>query len=119
MKYARLFTNSEGVSSFSEEYVTFSAKEFAPPLPPLPISAFTDQKRLGFLDLPALSDFGWHPAPARQFMVLLQGRVDIVAGTGEVQHFEPGALLLLEDTIGQGHQTKVTSADDAIFAVIQ
>ncbi len=58
MKFARLFTNSDGVSSFQDERVSFFAKDFAPPLPPLPVSQFTEQKRMGFLDLPGQSDFG-------------------------------------------------------------
>jgi len=48
-------------------------------------------------------DYGWHPAPARQFVIMLEGEVDIEVADGTVRRFGPGDILLAEDTTGRGH----------------
>ena len=48
-------------------------------------------------------DYGWHPAPARQFVIMLEGEVDIEAGDGTIRRLGPGDILLAEDTTGRGH----------------
>ena len=61
----------------------------------------------------------WHPAPRRQFSCNLAGEVEVTASDGETRLFLPGDVLLLEDTTGKGHKTKVTSEEDFIIAVVQ
>ena len=51
-------------------------------------------------------DYDWHPAPARQLVVLLDGEIEIEVGDGEVRRFVGGDVLLLEDTTGRGHRTR-------------
>jgi hypothetical protein len=51
-------------------------------------------------------DHDWHPAPARQLVVLLNGEIEIEVGAGEVRRFGGGDILLLEDTTGRGHRTR-------------
>ncbi|HEY7472891.1 MAG TPA: hypothetical protein VIE68_11150 [Gemmatimonadota bacterium] len=51
-------------------------------------------------------DYDWHPAPARQLVVLLDGEIEIEVGDGEVRRFRGGEILLLEDTAGRGHRTR-------------
>lgn len=55
-------------------------------------------------------DFDWHPAPRRQWIVLLDGRISIETGDGEVREFGGGDLLLLEDIEGRGHRTRQLSS---------
>ncbi len=45
----------------------------------------------------------WHTTPGRQFMIVLEGRIEIVAGDGTKCQFGPGEVLLAEDTTGRGH----------------
>lgn len=59
-----------------------------------------------FRETPADYHFDWHTAPRRQFIVLLDGEIEITAGTGEVRRFRGGDILLVEDTEGRGHLTK-------------
>jgi quercetin dioxygenase-like cupin family protein len=49
----------------------------------------------------------WHPAPRRQFVVILSGQLEIGLGDGSKHVFGPGDARLVEDTTGQGHTTKV------------
>jgi uncharacterized cupin superfamily protein len=55
-------------------------------------------------------DYDWHPAPARQFVVLLDGEIEIEVGNGEIRRFTGGEVLLLEDTTGRGHRTRNVGA---------
>jgi quercetin dioxygenase-like cupin family protein len=47
-----------------------------------------------------------HPAPARQYMVSLQGAVEVTASDGDTRRVGPGEVLLIEDTTGKGHSTR-------------
>jgi len=61
-----------------------------------------------FRETPPDYDFNWHPAPHRQYIVLLDGEIEIECGMGEKRKFHGGDILLLEDTWGSGHRTRTT-----------
>jgi quercetin dioxygenase-like cupin family protein len=65
-------------------------------------------------------EFGdWHPAPARQFLVVLEGEFEVSASDGETRRFGAGSVLLVEDTTGKGHMTRALGEADASTAVLQ
>jgi hypothetical protein len=51
-------------------------------------------------------DWNFHTAPQRQFIVLLDGEIEIETSLGEKRTFKGGEILLVEDTTGKGHKTK-------------
>lgn len=51
-------------------------------------------------------DYDFHNAPQKQYLVLLDGEIEIETSKGEIRHFKAGDILLLEDTTGKGHKTK-------------
>ena len=51
-------------------------------------------------------DYDWHTAPRRQFIVLLDGAIEIETSDGNRRTFQGGEVLLLEDTRGRGHRTR-------------
>ena len=51
-------------------------------------------------------DYDWHVAPRRQFVVLLDGAIEIEVSDGQRRTFRGGDVLLLEDTTGRGHRTR-------------
>ncbi len=51
----------------------------------------------------------WHNAPRRQFVITLEGEVEIVIGDGTKRQFGPGDVFLAEDTTGRGHITRVVN----------
>ena len=59
-----------------------------------------------FRETPADYDYDWHPAPRRQYIVLLDGEIEITVGDGETRRFRGGDVLLVEDTQGKGHRTR-------------
>lgn len=51
-------------------------------------------------------DYDFHNAPARQYIFLLDGEIEIETSLGEKRVFRPGEVLLVEDTTGKGHKTR-------------
>ena len=51
-------------------------------------------------------DYDWHTAPRRQFIILLDGRIEIQTSDGQIRTFGAGEVLLMEDTTGKGHRTR-------------
>ena len=54
----------------------------------------------------------WHPAPRRQFVIILSGALEIGFGDGTTHVFGPGDARLVEDTTGKGHRSKAVSKED-------
>ena len=51
-------------------------------------------------------DYGWHTAPREQYIVMLEGQVEITVSDGDVRTFGPGEIVLVTDTIGKGHASR-------------
>ena len=60
----------------------------------------------------------WHPAPRRQFVIILQGQLEIGLGDGSKQVFGAGDARLVEDTTGQGHTTRVVGNQPVVTATV-
>jgi hypothetical protein len=54
-------------------------------------------------------DLDWHPAPRRQYVINLDGAMQITASDGEVRTIGAGEVLLVEDTTGKGHLSKAVA----------
>lgn len=51
-------------------------------------------------------DYDFHNAPQRQYIILLDGEIEIETSLGEIRRFKGGDILLMEDTEGKGHKTR-------------
>lgn len=60
-----------------------------------------------FQETPVGDFIDWHPAPRRQWVIILSGELEIGLGDGSVRRFGPGDARLVEDTTGHGHTTRV------------
>lgn len=60
----------------------------------------------------------WHPAPQRQFVVILSGQLEIGFEDGSTKIFGPGDARLVEDTTGKGHTTIALGDEPCITATI-
>lgn len=63
-------------------------------------------KSIVFREVKPSYDYDFHNAPDRQYIVLLEGGVEIETSLGEKRTFKTGEILLVEDTTGKGHKTK-------------
>ena len=59
-----------------------------------------------FREVAPTYDYNFHNAPKRQYIVLLDGEIEIETSLGEKRTFGPGEVLLAEDTQGKGHKTR-------------
>lgn len=116
MRYTRIYNDDDGASRLESAEVSFASEVFAPPAPPMGVSPASPAQAVMFIRLPT----GWtddaHPAPARQWMLILSGRGQVSA-SGETMHWGPGDALLAEDTAPPGHATTVH--DEAVVAVVR
>lgn len=60
----------------------------------------------------------WHTAPRRQFVITLEGEVEIGLADGSVHRFGPGHVNLAEDLTGKGHTTRVVGDTPRVTATI-
>jgi quercetin dioxygenase-like cupin family protein len=104
----RLYTGSDGRSQV-ERIDLASTPEWTKGLKTTQI-AFREDPVGRFLD--------WHPAPRRQFVIILSGQLEIGLGDGSSQVFGPGDARLVEDTTGQGHTTRVHGTQPCVTATI-
>jgi hypothetical protein len=49
----------------------------------------------------------------------VRGRMEFEAGDGTVHDLPTGSAMLLEDTTGRGHRSRVTGDGDALLVAVQ
>ena len=60
----------------------------------------------------------WHPAPQRQFVIILSGQLEIGFEDGSKKVFGAGDARLVEDTTGKGHTTTAVGGVPCVTATI-
>lgn len=115
MHYTRLFCDEQGESRFEE--VRVDLKDSGP------VGYLSDTfqvKAIQFRINEAGYDWDFHNVPDRQFIILLDGEIEITSSLGEARTFRGGDVLLVEDTHGRGHKTRNLShgARKSIFVKI-
>lgn len=118
MRYTRLVSDKNGESRFEQAALDLKEADYRPPAPLLFVSHAFEASGLQFVRLPA----GWigdsiHP-PKRQFLICLQGELEVTSSDGKRQTFSPGNTVLMEDVGGKGHRTCVKGAEECIVAVV-
>ncbi len=71
--------------------------------------------QLGFVRIPAGYRSDWHPAPRKQYVMVLSGKLEVEAGDGERREFTPGTVLLVTDVDGRGHRTNALGTEDVFL----
>src|SRR5215472_14705311 len=100
MKVTRVYADDSGESHFGEiEYPLRDAGQIGRLSEPVPA------KSVIFRTNEPSYDFDWHVAPRRQFIILLDGSIEIEVSDGNKRTFTAGQVLLVEDITGKGHRT--------------
>jgi hypothetical protein len=110
-RYVRLFASDDGASHIEDLETELEQRDFAPPAAPLSVGVLGEATGSFLL---VAGPGGWHgdvphPTPRRQVFCVLAGRFRITVSGGASREFDPGDLLLLEDTWGEGHMTQFLS----------
>ena len=104
----RLYTGSDG-RSHAEQLGLDSHPE---------LRSLMTTKGIYFQTTPAGDFMDWHPAPRRQFVIVLSGAMDIGLEDGTTIELRSGDVLLAEDVTGRGHTRRVPGDQPRISATI-
>jgi quercetin dioxygenase-like cupin family protein len=104
----RLYTGSDNQTHAEESELKFT------PGSPAEISRLTQVAAAELHRTAGGSIEDWHRAPRRQYVITLSGRGEIEVVGGKKISVGPGSILLVEDTAGKGHITKVVGAEDRV-----
>jgi hypothetical protein len=101
MRITRVYASTEGDSHFEDVEISLrDAGEIGMLSEGIPVQSII------FRENAATYDYDWHRAPRRQYIVLLDGEIEIEVSGGERRRFKGGDVLLVEDTSGKGHRTR-------------
>ena len=97
MKCTWIHTGPVGRSHFEDLDIPLNPASYGSLSDAVPASALMFRETLvgGSMD--------FHPAPRRQFVVMLSGLVELQCGDGSKRRLGAGDILLADDTTGQGH----------------
>lgn len=100
-KITRVYTDTQGDSQFEDQELPLeNAGEIGS------LSELIPARGLIFREVLPTYDFDFHNAPQRQYIILLDGEIEIETSLGEKRQFAGGDILLMEDTEGKGHKTR-------------
>ncbi|RDC55187.1 hypothetical protein DU508_18600 [Pedobacter chinensis] len=100
-KITRIFTDSEGESHFQDINIPLNESGEIGLL-----SEAQNADSVIFRKVKSSYNYDFHCAPAKQYIILLDGAIEIETSTGEKRSFFAGEVLLVEDTWGKGHRTR-------------
>ena len=113
MKITVLATGKDNKSYFSEETLLTLHKQ---PLGNYSIP-FTSEG-VQFREFEDGLLYPMHNAPKEQYIVYLEGAVQVRASGGEIKTFSAGDILLVKDTAGEGHESLTVSAGRALIVPV-
>jgi hypothetical protein len=118
MRYVRLFADDSSESHFEDIEIDFKTTDYVQSAAPLDLSATLPASQVAFMRAPAgwASDF--HVSSARNMFVVLNGEWEVTASDGESRRFAVGSALLVEDTTGKGHSSRVVSNTESVAVVV-
>jgi quercetin dioxygenase-like cupin family protein len=108
MAIFRMYTGDDGESHLEEQSLTEHPVLRKPQV----------AEHIVFAQQPGGTFIDWHPAPRRQYVILISGELEIGFGDGTARRFGPGDARLVEDTTGHGHTTRFLGTGVVVTAVI-
>ena len=118
--YTRLYTNGEGFSRFEEIDSELSPGFSVPPVDPLHTAPFLAGDGTTFW-IGAVEDWRGgapHPAPRRMIFVTVRGEYEVVTADNVARRFPTGSVLIVEDTTGSGHASRITSTGGMVVLAV-
>lgn len=119
VEFVRLRVDAQGESHLERGELPLAPADFAPPAPPMEVSSPEPAAGWRLLRLPPRWVGDWHPSPARMWIFCLAGEMEFEASDGAVAQARPGSALLLEDTVGRGHRSRVMGEAPALLAAVR
>lgn len=114
----RIWASVDGESHLEDVDLAFEESDFLPPALPVHLTAQTPASGYFIASVPPGWQADWHPAPVRELAVYLTGEGEIEASDGTVRALRPGTILLVDDTTGRGHITRVTGTEEMLVVIV-
>ena len=118
MQYERIYADAKGETHFEQGNLKLDEADYRPPAPMLIVSHARQASTVQFIRLPS----GWAGnnicPPQHQFFIGLQGKLEVRASDGKTRTFGPGDAVLMEDTSGRGHSSRVQGGKDFVAAIV-
>ena len=115
-RITRIYTDNNGDSHFGD--ISIPLKEEGQ------IGSLSDMmpaRGVIFREVEPGYDWSFHTAPQKQYIILLDGEIEIETSLGDKRRFGAGEILLVEDTTGKGHKTRNLQAirRKSVFIVLE
>ena len=104
MKIVRIYTGPDNQSHFEDVQIPLKDSGKVGFL-----SELTKATGVLFRETGGDYNYDFHTAPRRQYVVNLEGEVEIEVGDGSKRILRAGDVLLAEDTTGQGHISRAVA----------
>jgi hypothetical protein len=116
VSYTRVEATPDGGSRFADGEIALATRLVATGVPAMLAGVVPSGSGVTFLRSDGF-DSAPHPAPARQWVIMLRGVIEVTTTEGETRRFGAGDLLLAVDTSGEGHRTVAVGAPpfEALF----
>jgi hypothetical protein len=99
--FVRIYSDENGDSHFQDVAVPLKDNGMVGKL-----SNAVEAKEVIFREVEPTYDWDFHTAPQKQFIILLDGEIEIETSLHQKRKFSGGDVLLVEDTTGIGHRTR-------------
>jgi hypothetical protein len=100
MRVVRIYTGDDSASHFEDLDIPLDPTRYGS------LSSPVMAESVIFRETPAGGLIDFHPAPRSQFVVTLEGIVEVECGDGSKRRFGAGDIMLADDTSGPGHITR-------------
>ena len=112
-KLTELYTKEDGLSYFKTVLVDTPVEHFLGNYSkPIEVS------KMSFRHFRSGNVFDQHTAPQEQYIIYLDGEVEVKASGGETRLFKPGDILFARDTEGDGHITVTRSQGRSVIVAV-
>ncbi len=109
IKVTRLYSGNDGESHFENIYFDTPNQEGIGG-----ISKEMGCQGFYMRTMPHDYKVGWHNSDRRQFLVVIQGAIEMTVASGEKRVFQVGDIVLCEDKTGNGHTSQGISPQDRV-----
>jgi len=117
-RFTRMYADADGDTHFEDVPLKMGPAVAAQDTPMVDVAVPVDVTGLIFTRMEPGFTSDWHPAPRRQFVIVLSGGLELTGGDGETRHFGPGGVFLAEDTGGKGHQARTTGDSGCLVVMV-
>lgn len=119
LKYVHLYADDSNETHFKDVAAPMEEADYAPPAPPLYVSRHETAAGMVAVGFPP----GWygdfHPAPKHQWMIVVEGTVEIGASDGGKRTLSVGSVALVTETGSKGHTTRVIGDEQVTIMVTE